>query len=242
MFRFFYLRSASVIGAAVFAGLIFLFGGAGPVEAQTVDDHDEFTVPASPIDEERPAPMQDLVTALSLDVGWSLLNNEDMRRTYGGLPWIQVTADFAVTPYSAIFLAAGYGKRGGDPYYDTIGSDADDALELAMLPLSLGIRTDWSRGGRVGVMTGAGFQLVHAWEQAPVADSLTGAVTDQTCTGWLTGVMLTIGPEWRSRDHRRALGLEVGIGGSKGEVTGASHRHDVDLTGIHSRLYYAFKL
>jgi hypothetical protein len=54
--------------------------------------------------------------------------------------------------------------------------------------------------------------------------------------------MLTLGPEWRTRDQRRAVGIEFGLGGCGADLGPGQGSHDVDLTGFHARAYVTMRL
>mgnify|MGYP003474899328 CR=1 FL=1 len=50
------------------------------------------------------------------------------------------------------------------------------------------------------------------------------------------------GPEWRTRDERRAVGIEFGLGGCGADLGPGQGSHDVDLTGFHARAYVTMRL
>jgi hypothetical protein len=85
---------------------------------------------------------------------------------------------------------------------------------------------------------GVAFQL--AW----VEETLPGGrgEMDQVLSGYTAGMLVTVATEWRSPGDRRAIGLELAAGGSGGTLEAGSDEHEVDLTGLHARIYTAVRL
>lgn len=226
---------------AVFAGIVFLWHGA--TTAAPLTDHErELGGVATPPDAPQSGWNPGLDAQLALALSWSLFQDPDMKQTYGGVPGVGLQIDFATSRESAVYLAAGFGRGRGDPYYDSAGFHDPDAVELQFLPLELGMRTHLAGHAQVGVNVGFGLQLVHVWETSPTLDTFSLTTANVRHAGWLTGFRLSFGPEWRSANRRRALGLSVGIGGSKGFLQGGHGRHDIDLSGIQGQIYHAIKL
>ena len=78
-------------------------------------------------------------------------------------------------------------------------------------------------------------------EKVPDVDEESGAPY-LLARGWSKGMKLTLTPEWRSRDQRRALGLTFTWGGSSGEVGKGRDDHEVNLMGMGASLYYTHAL
>lgn len=186
-------------------------------------------------------PWEDFDTELELAVAGTVLLNDDLDRTYGHLTTFGLGVTFALGAETRMFLTADYGRRSGDPYYDVAGFDQARANRLQTVPMSWGIRSNFAPLSRIKVLYGAALVVTYVREKAPVLSG-TQAAGVITSSGLLTGFKITLGPEWRTRDRSRAVGLEFSYAVSKGHVKSSDLRRRVDLTGFTARLYYAFML
>jgi hypothetical protein len=173
-------------------------------------------------------------TELEVGAGVQSLSDEDLDRTYGLLPSIGVGASWRLAASTRLVIGARYACSRGDPYYDMPGFSGGDDATLRAVPLTIGVRANLNPGSRLRYHVGCALQLAWLQETFPVDGG------PNRFTGYGIGPLVMTGPEWRSRDERRAVGLEFGLGARGGHVDHGTDRHDVDLTGVQVRLYYAF--
>ncbi|MEN8007786.1 MAG: hypothetical protein ABFS42_12270 [Candidatus Krumholzibacteriota bacterium] len=178
---------------------------------------------------------------LALSAQYNHFTGEDMRDTYGGLPMIAAAFSFRASRYSRVFVSVGYGKQTGDPYYNTPGINAEDHIKVRYLPVQWGMKADLARSTRIHVYIGAAVELAWMEETIPLLGN-EGTVAETSSTGINGGYNLTFGPEFVLGQGGRAVGLEIGWGGSKGSVTTRGHSHQIDMTGFRGRLYLALAL
>jgi len=177
----------------------------------------------------------DLATEYEFALGAQSLSEDDLDATYGLLPSLGAGVSWRLLGHTRLVLAARYAVSRGDPYYDTPDFRDGEAARLRAVPVTLGLRGNLNPGHRLRFHLGCALQVAWLEEELPVAGG-TGRFT-----GYGIGPLVTAGPEWRACDERRAVGLELAYGGRGGGVDRGAATHDVDLTGFHARIYYAFR-
>ena len=183
----------------------------------------------------------ELNTALDLGINYTHFSGEDMSGSYGGIPELDARISWAMGDRSRFFLSVGYGRKCGDPYWDIEHFDSDQNMTVQTMPFLMGIKFNASTRKNVRLYFGAAAQLTYAWETLPTGIS-NGEATTSTSSGLITGYYLFVGPEFPLGQGTDAVGLEFGIGGTKGEISAAGNRHDIDLTGYRVRAFYSFEL
>ncbi len=164
-----------------------------------------------------------------------------MAGTYGGLPQVTAGISWALGNRSRFFLATGYGRRNGDPYWDINYFDTDQDIELQTVPFFMGLKFNASANKEFRLYFGAAAQMTYAKETIQTG-IINGEPTFITPSGLLTGYYLFVGPEFPLGEGSDSLGMEFGFGGTKGSVDTDGHGHDVDLTGYHLRIVYSLGL
>jgi len=182
-----------------------------------------------------------LDTNLDLSGQYTSFTGEDMSDSYGGLPVIAVGFSFQTSSKVRTFLSLGYGENTGDSYYSLPGFSAEDNIKVRYVPLQLGMKVDLAQSRRIHVFAGAALEIAWMEETIPLLDD-SGSVVNKSASGINSGFILTFGPEIVLGQGGRAVGLEIGWGGSKGTVSTEGHKHDIDLTGYRGRLYLALDL
>jgi len=179
----------------------------------------------------------ELNTALDFGIMYTHFSGDDMSGTYGGIPQLSTGLSWAMGDRSRFFMSIGYGRKSGDPYWDIEHFETDQDITVQTMPFLIGLKFNASSRKDFRLYFGAAAQLTYAWETIPTGMS-DGEFTSSTPSGLLTGYYLFVGPEFSLGNGTDAIGLEIGIGGSKGEVSGDGNSHDVDLTGYHIRAFY----
>jgi len=185
--------------------------------------------------------LDDLEAKLDLSAQYTSFTGEDMRDSYGGLPVIAIGFSFQTASKTRTFISLGYGENTGDPYHNLSGFSAADNIKVRAVPLQLGMKVDLAKSRRIHVFAGAAFEIAWMEETIPFLDD-SGSVVNKSASGLNSGFNLTFGPEIVLGRGGRAVGLEIGWGGSKGSVSAKGHKHDIDLTGYRGRLYLALGL
>ena len=174
-------------------------------------------------------------TELSLFAGYQILTEDDMSDTYGGLPRIGCEIGMLFDRRTRFVFGAAYARATGDPYHDSATFEDGEDLELTAVPVTVGFRIDASENPRFGLHIGMALEVARVEERIPAiyADG-----ESLEMSGWLTGMRLSMSPEWRSADLRSALGLDFEWGGVSGEVGSNRYDHEVNLIGFGARLHY----
>ncbi len=177
---------------------------------------------------------------VELGVGAQTLREPDLDATYGLLPFASVGLGWRLGSLTRLVIGARYAASDGNPYYSTPEFQSREQARLVAVPVTLGVRHNLNPGGRLRYNIGLAWQIAWIRERTPGAEGW----VSRSGTG--SGLLFTMGPEWPSRDGRRAVGLEAGWGGSSASlgVTNLfrNERQSVDLSGLHARLYYTFRL
>jgi len=211
-----------------------------PLAAPIGDDDPPREVGGSDRPREAQGPRLDLSslkTEVSLFAGYSIFSDQDMYDTYGGIPQIGCEMSVGLDEAAEFVLGIRYGGVSGDPFYDSLEFEGNDDVSLRAVPITAGFRINASKNPRFRLYWGACFEATWMEERVPSfnPNSLDPRRTDR---GWGKGMRLSLTPEWRSRDQRRALGLSFEWGGSSGEVGAGYHHHEVNMIGIGARLHY----
>jgi hypothetical protein len=183
-----------------------------------------------------------LDTELDLSLAFMNFADTDLDQTYGYLPMFGAGLSFTMAPRTRLFLAVGYGHKSGDPYYDSPGFQGDSEASLKTLRSRLGLKFDLAQSSVMKVYAGFAFLVDYARESLPPQVTSGGGLDDSPASGLVPGFLLSFAPEWRLGDSGRSLGLEVGYGGTRGDLQGDSHGHDIDLTGFSGRVYLVLGL
>lgn len=178
---------------------------------------------------------------LILAVDYTRFTGEDMNKTYGGIPLVSAIVTFRISPYWRLFISGGYGQTTGDPFYGSPAFVVEDQTEIKYSPWQLGLKYDLARNTKVRFYAGLGVEFAWMEETVPLVGE-NGEITDTSSSGFNTGYVWILGPEFVLGQGGQALGLEVGWGGSKGSVTTKGHSHDLDMTGYRGRIYFVFPL
>jgi hypothetical protein len=173
---------------------------------------------------------------LALTLGYRVFDDQDMDQTYGGLPTVGVEASFTIAGQAVFFAGVGYGRRDGDPYYDRPDFTGGSST-LKVVPVTLGLRGDFSSNAQLGLLGVFGVEAAWVEERVPGAESWAGAA-DEAQDGWIRGIYFAFGPELRSADRSRAAGLLFRIGGAEGDLGGRYDSHGVNLTGMGVRFHF----
>jgi len=185
------------------------------------------------------AGLTELNTTLDFSFMYTHLRGQDMTGTYGGLPQIGAGISFAFSPRNRFFMSLGYGHQSGDPYWDIDGFSNDGSISVQTIPLLLGLKTNASSRKNFRFYFGMAVQLAYVTENIPIGE-LNGIPQTNSPSGLTTGYYLFFGPEFPLGKGTDALGMEFGIGGTKGSLKSGSYSHNVDLTGYKMRVYYNF--
>lgn len=178
--------------------------------------------------------------ATELEAGLQVLvfSEDDMNDTYGGLPLLAVRLSMQTGPDVRVVLGTGYGRAGGDPYYDQADFQGDDEATLHVVPLQMGLRFNLTPEARLRL--NLGFVLEMTWVRETLPASLYrqgGLERTVTQSGWTRGIGATFGPEWRLSGSAAAFGLEAVVTGNSGDI-GHDPDHQVNLSGMGARLYF----
>ena len=182
-----------------------------------------------------PGPPRDFDPEIEFGPQVQSLSADDLGRTYGLLPSFGVAVSWLLVAQTRLVLGARYACSTGDPYYDLPEFRNPDGATLCAVPFTFGVRANLNPGSRLRYHLGCALQIAWIQETLPVDGA------PARFTGYGIGPLLTSGPEWRSRDERRAFGLEFAWGGRGGHVDHGADSHDVDLTGLHFRAYYVIR-
>ncbi len=181
-------------------------------------------------------------TELDLSVSTLFFTGEDMRKTYSVFPMLGVGASFRMAPETRLTMGLRYGQKSGNPYYQDNGFESGPDSQLKTLRYLMGMKYNLSRTENFKVYVGISFALGWAWEKLSLSPIDSGLAAGETANGWTTGFQMTFAPEWTLSPNGRALGMELGYGGTKGELTNNTMDHAVDITGLSGRIYYVIKL
>lgn len=189
-------------------------------------------------------PFPDLKSAnpvLDVSALYTRFTGDGMNSEYGGLPAVSAGLTFQFSRYSYFWMSLGYGASRGNSLAGITGFSGPDDLTVRAVPFQLGLKFDGAHSERVRFYLGAALEFAWMQETLP-ALAAGGHVEDRTASEINTGFALVCGPEFLLGDGDRAFGLEIGWGGAKGSVRGDDSSHDVDLTGVRGRIYYALAL
>jgi len=236
-------RCASLrpLGLILPLSIVFLFLHVTPPLAAPFDGNEpplEVGGSEQPLQDQGPRlDLSSLETAVSVFAGYSIFNESDMYDTYGGIPQIGCELSVGLDEAADFVLGIRYGGISGDPFYDSPEFEGNEDVSLRAVPITAGFRINASKNPRFRLYWGACFEAAWMEERVPSfnPDSLDPRRTDR---GWGKGMRLSLAPEWRSRDQRRALGLSFEWGGSSGEVGSGYHDHEVNMIGMGARLHY----
>lgn len=178
---------------------------------------------------------------LALGVRYTWFTGEDMREVYGGMPVVELGFTARISRYSYFFTSVGYGRATGDFFDGTLDLDDDDMARIQTVPFQLGLKVDFARNSSLHVYGGFAVEIAWMEEEIPTLD-YQSRLTTEPASGTNTGYALTFGPEFILGEKGNALGFEVGWGGAKGPVSTSGHSHDLDLTGLRGRVYFALAL
>jgi hypothetical protein len=209
-------------------------GGAGgdPEIGNPSSSHAEFPKPDLSID--------DLQPKLGIGLQYNHFRSQDENGTYGGIPLLTATLDFALSTRATGFLSVGYGQTSGDPYFDQPGFiGSGDENELTVLPMELGFKTDFSRNSRLHFYLGAALEMAWVRETYPTGVS-NQDYDENDPSGLLFGFNLFMGPEFKLGEGGHHLGLQVGYAGMKGDINNSYH--SIDMSGARVRAYWALSL
>jgi hypothetical protein len=233
------------LGLILPLSFVFLFLHSTPPLAAPIADNDPpREVGGSDQPSETLGPRLDLSsleTEVSVFAGYSIFSESDMYDTYAGLPQIGCELSVGLDEEAEFVMGIRYGGVSGDPFYDTLEFEGNNDVSLRAVPITLGFRINASKNPRFRLYWGACFEAAWMEERVPSfnPDSLDPRRTDR---GWGKGLRLSLTPEWRSHDQRRALGLSFEWGGSSGEVGSGYHDHEVNMIGIGANLHYSQSL
>lgn len=222
------LRIAPIAVAALSLPPAAQAGSTAPAPAAAV----EFA--AGPLAPPDAASTQPLDLAVEAGLRWLAPLEDDLDAVYGGIPVAEARVGLRLRGREYVYFGAGYGRASGDGWAgDPTFTGVHDAT-LVVLPLELGIR--WDLSPRPDFRVNLGWRAELAWvrETTPGGGGLDGDGRREE--GWLRGLGFGVGPEWLSRDGRRAVGFEAGLQGSGGRV-GGRYGRDSNLSGAWIRAY-----
>jgi len=176
---------------------------------------------------------------LSLQAGYTAFSETDLSDTYGGVPQVGVEASFGTSEIARFMFGVRYGEASGDPFYDTPEFDGGGTARLRTLPITFGFKIHNAANPRYRLYWGVFVEW--AWIQETMS-ATGGESPERTDQGWTKGLQFMVAPEWRSRDHRRAVGLTLLYGGSSGKIGTGRHDHEVNTIGGSVRLHYTLAL
>ena len=162
---------------------------------------------------------------------------------YDSLPLFQARFSFLAShsPRAVrLFLGAGYGWSDGDAYFDRPSFTGGHEADLRVVPIQAGIRFDLLSGRRWHLQGNILVEAVWSRETLPSPSPFSPDDSSRV-SGWTNGVGATIGPQWRSADRKRALGLELGATGNSGPNRGDTKR-EMNLSGYVCRLYFSTRI
>jgi hypothetical protein len=162
--------------------------------------------------------------------------DDDIDSTYGVIPTGELGVGWPIGGNTRLLLLTGYGTRSGDPYRDRDVFESDSVSRVRIVPFTLEMRVDLSGRGPVRAILGLAAQTAWIEERIP------GWAGVESRDGQGYGLLISLGAEWRPSDERRALSLDVALGGLAGEVEHDPNHHDVDLRGVTVRLGYSLAL
>ncbi len=180
----------------------------------------------------------DFDTWFHISAGTMLLVEEDMYETYGAHPAFKFELSIRTGDFTRFVMGLGYEIAAGDPYYDIIGFQGQHKARLEVIPLSLGTRLDILQNPRIGLLLGADFQAALLYEKLPQYDPS----LSRRSRGLGFGYKLSISPEWRSKDRKRAWGATFSFGGVSSDVSSSWRRHDVVTMGMGASFHYSFAI
>jgi len=168
------------------------------------------------------------------------MSDEDLDLTYGLLGGGGLGLSVRSGRDTRFVLRVQYLHSKGDPYYDQPGLDAGSPADLLVVPVSMGIRHDLAPNSALRL--NAGFTCEIDWIREELPDPASPA-DDLVHDGVGLGLQFSLGPEYRTRDERYGLGLEIayGIHGAALSSDGDGN-HELNRGGIHGRAYLVFAL
>ncbi len=208
-----------------------------PARAEPEVDSAEFTAPPLA----QPGPDEPLPIDLTLEAGlrWLAPLEDDMSNVYGGFPVLESRLGAWASERAFIYFGVGYGSVKGDPWSGDPTFTAGSPANLTLVPLEIGER--WELAQRPGFRVNLGWRFELAWVRETIPDGGRAAGATRRESGWLRGFGVSAGPEWLSRDGRRAAGFEAGLTGSGGKV-GGNYGWDSNLSGAWVRIHASTRL
>jgi hypothetical protein len=173
-------------------------------------------------------------TDLEVMAGAQTLGSDDFGDTYGLLPFAGIGVSWPAGSRTQVTLSARYCRSSGDLFYDVPEFQMDRQALLQSVPVMFAVRENLVPSRQTRFLGGIAMQMAWIEEKLPAGTDLHGQDTN---AGYGFGLLLTLGPEWRTRDLRRAVGLEFGLGGYGADIGSGRARHEVDLTGFQIRAY-----
>jgi hypothetical protein len=180
----------------------------------------------------------EFATWVHFSAGARILLEDDMYKTYGALPSMNFELSLRTGDFTRFVMGLGYEISKGDPYYDIVGFQGLDKAQLEIIPFSLGTRLDILQDPRIGLLFGADILTALLYEKLPQYDPS----LSRRSRGWGVGYKLSISPEWRSKDRKRAWGATFSFGGVNGDVSSSRYSHRVVTMGIAASLHYSFTI
>lgn len=225
------------LSMAVLAGVLALV--AIPADAAPPVD-EEFAVSAD--DEQLDVELPGVTFRLEAGGSGLLLMDDAMNDDYGGLAAGDLTMILEYDERTQFFFGAGWGRRTVDLGEDDPTFETAETLELEMVPVRFGMRTNSSPLRSFRMNLGLFFEVTHLQETAPYFTFYPALESGRSAeSGWATRFGLSLGPEWRLADDRWSLGCEVQMATGGGEV-GDERDREVSLTGFGARVFCAWKL
>jgi hypothetical protein len=212
----------NIIVLAILAGL-----GTTPALAQTSS---EIGAPAGGGLNLENLALPDFSPRYHLRLGADHIIDEELRESYGLVPGAELGVTVAISRYGSFFANLGYFRSEGDPYFDLDGLSDEEGLLLQTVPLTVGFMLNASQNPHFRLNFGGGLGPNYVRERVP------GLEEDLTADGLVLGWRYFVRPEFNL--GRGALGLELGVGGSKGRLRGEGHGHDIDLWAFQPRIVY----
>ena len=185
-------------------------------------------------------PVDELLPRVSVAFQYNHLMHDDENATYGGIPLVMGTFDFAMSTRTRGYMRAGYGRVRGNPYYgEPTFQTSDDPNLLQVVPLQMGIQADLAHSSRMNFFIGLGLEMVWVREQAPQWNYL-GASSQETRSGFIPGYEIFMGPDFQLGSGAHHLGFQAAFGLDKGEI---NHGYDgIEISGFRGRLYWSLTL
>lgn len=168
------------------------------------------------------------------------LTDDDLDLTYGLLGGGGLGFSVRSGRDTRFVVRIEYLRSEGDPYYDQSAFDAGTPAELVVVPFSLGVRHDLAP--HAALRLNVGFALGLDWIREELPDPQDPAnLATYDGVGW--GLDFSLGPEYRTRDERYGIGLEIAYGRHEAEVSNSqAGDHELNRSGLFGRVYLVFAL